>query len=859
MSIQISLPFLVAITACSGAAFGSQPVPADDCYPDAITHPDQIAMEDIAGRMIRLLPQSERAKIQAADGLGSEAIDLSRLSTGVDRSITAHVDPDITPAEYRDMLVSDELEERMTDTQRMMLDRLVEQLTAGIQPPALCFTPGTDPDYVNAINQLLEFRFQIMFQQTGRWSSTAVDGGGLGQGDPTTITYSYVPDGTFVPDLIGPQGNSNLFSWLNGIYGSPDEWQPIFDQVFDRWAELTGTSYIYEPNDDGANLNGPSGVVGVRGDVRIAAITIDGNSGVLAYNNFPNDGDMVFDSADNFYNFTGGNSLRLRNVAAHEHGHGLGMLHVCPIQETKLMEPFVTTDFDGPQLDDILNGIRHYGDVYEPDNSIAQANDLGTLGIGGIATVENAGVDDNSDSDYFKVSVNQRSRITFSVSPDAAAYVQGGQTSQCNGGSLTDYNSVHNLQITVVDSDGIFLDSINETGFGESETMVFDAETPGDYFFIVNGATNVNSVQRYEALVLVTNVPFLVPVIEADPPEAVDPGVPGSFDVTIDPREDTIVPGSAELFVSINGDAFAATPLASNGGESYTATLPPANCDDTVEFYIAVEGETGGEITLPEDGASDPFSASVGEFISAFEDDFETDMGWSVSGDALGRATGRWERGVPAGDGSRGDAPNDADGSGSCYLTGNGGPGSNTDVDDGETILTSPAFDVSGAGQATVSYSRWYDNTGSGTGAAPGADIFTVQISDNNGANWTNLEIVGPNTAESSGGWFSASFQVGDFVSLTDEIRIRFIAEDAGDGSVIEAAVDAIKVEALTCEAPDICLADFNNDGSVNFFDISAFLTAFNGGDQAADVTGDGVLNFFDVSSFLGAFSAGCP
>lgn len=55
------------------------------------------------------------------------------------------------------------------------------------------------------------------------------------------------------------------------------------------------------------------------------------------------------------------------------------------------------------------------------------------------------------------------------------------------------------------------------------------------------------------------------------------------------------------------------------------------------------------------------------------------------------------------------------------------------------------------------------------------------------------------------------------------------------------------------------CDADFNNDGSVNFFDVSGFLNAFNNGDLAADWNGDGLLNFFDVSGFLSAFNAGCP
>lgn len=55
------------------------------------------------------------------------------------------------------------------------------------------------------------------------------------------------------------------------------------------------------------------------------------------------------------------------------------------------------------------------------------------------------------------------------------------------------------------------------------------------------------------------------------------------------------------------------------------------------------------------------------------------------------------------------------------------------------------------------------------------------------------------------------------------------------------------------------CPADLTGDGSLNFFDVSAFLTAFGAMDPVADFTGDGSFNFFDVSEFLTAFSAGCP
>jgi hypothetical protein len=55
------------------------------------------------------------------------------------------------------------------------------------------------------------------------------------------------------------------------------------------------------------------------------------------------------------------------------------------------------------------------------------------------------------------------------------------------------------------------------------------------------------------------------------------------------------------------------------------------------------------------------------------------------------------------------------------------------------------------------------------------------------------------------------------------------------------------------------CPADLNGDDELNFFDVSAFLTAFNAMDPIADFNNDSVFNFFDVSAFLSAFNDGCP
>ena len=833
-------------------------------FPDAIASHGEMFKHDIAEKMFMQLPLEHQTKIAEAGGIGSENFDADAFAFENDAPPLLEVDPGITAHEYLEMIVSDSLAKRMTQEQWNILNAIADTLDDGKSVPHMCFAPDTDREYAYAVNQLIEFNYQVRFQQTARWSSTATNGGGLGQGTPTTLTYSFVPDGTFIPNGgIGlGSGNSQLFAWLDGVYGNTQDWQDMFHLVFDRWEELIGTTYVHELNDDGSNTNNASGVLGVRGDVRIGAFNYanDGNGGVLAYNYFPNDGDMIFDAFDTFYNVRGNNSRRLRNVAAHEHGHGLGMLHVCPASGTKLMEPFISTAYDGPQLDDTLNGIRHYGDNNEPDNSIAQATDLGDLNVGGASAVTNVGVDDNTDNDYFRVGVTEPARILFAVAPDAATYSQGSQTSQCNTGTSTNYNSVQNLRITAVDAGGNTLGTANNTGFGDVESLTIDLTSGGDeVFFVVDGATNVNSVQRYQVSVLVVDIPFMGPLLSADVPETVDPGTPSTFEVSIDPREDTIVDGSELIFVSVNGAAFIQSALIETGLNTYSAELPAVDCGDTVGFYLSVTGQTNGTGTLPRDGASDPFVAVVGQFENSFYDDFEGNMGWIISGDVIGRNNGRWERGEPNGDGSLGEPAVDADGSGSCFQTGNGNPGSNTDVDDGQTILNSPIFDLSSSPESFISYNRWFDNTGAGNGGSPNEDVFTVQVSNNAGIDWTTVEIVGPDSSESEGGWFDVSFRVADYVTPTNAVLLRFIAEDAGDPSVVEAAVDGISVDNLACEDPSTCLADLNGDGALNFFDVSAFLSAFSNGDLVADFTGDGDLNFFDVSAFLTAFSAGCP
>jgi hypothetical protein len=202
----------------------------------------------------------------------------------------------------------------------------------------------------------------------------------------------------------------------------------------------------------------------------------------------------------------------------------------------------------------------------------------------------------------------------------------------------------------------------------------------------------------------------------------------------------------------------------------------------------------------------------ISNVILVLDDDFNQNLGWTVSGDAT---NGQWQRGIPIGHGDRGDPNEDFDGSRICYLTGN--VDGESDVDNGTTYLDSPVFDLS-AGDARIRYARWYCND---FGENPNEDVFEVFISNNAGADWTIAETVGP-TDQASGGWIEYSFWAGDLVTPTDQMQLRFAAADLNGNSVVEAAIDAVTVTIYECEncaCPN--LGDWNGDGIINPVDVT--------------------------------------
>lgn len=301
-----------------------------------------------------------------------------------------------------------------------------------------------------------------------------------------------------------------------------------------------------------------------------------------------------------------------------------------------------------------------------------------------------------------------------------------------------------------------------------------------------------------------------------------------------------VVPGTCPAVIDNTGKLYYRigtsgpfTQVAMNhlGANQYEAVLPAAECLSTIQYYVSVDRVPSGVIYDPAIPASAVHSAFVVDGFNTVADyDFESNPGWAVSGTV---ADGPWDAnpGVPV-NCARGDPPADYDGSGQCWLTDNSAANAcNSDVDGGSTTLTSQVIDISALADPQVSYARWYSNT---FGADPQNDIFTVEVSDNGGSSWSPLEIVGPTTGslnpEVSGGWVVKSYRIADFVSVTSQFRIRFVASDLNSGSVIEAGIDAFKIFDYICPPPcPGATGDINDDTMADGSDIQRFVDAMMG------------------------------
>ena len=195
-------------------------------------------------------------------------------------------------------------------------------------------------------------------------------------------------------------------------------------------------------------------------------------------------------------------------------------------------------------------------------------------------------------------------------------------------------------------------------------------------------------------------------------------------------------------------------------------------------------------VVLARDAAGNTDSNNVHVTAEATVLDFEIaatsfepdDANWAVAppNDA---ATGNWQWGNPVG--TPYQPEDDATPSGvNCWITGLGTTPSNGDVDDGTTTLVSTRYDMAGAANPIVRYTRWFTNDQGGSPGDP-TDTFKIDVSNDDGQNWTPLEEVGAGTPLE---WVPIG--LGIPIAPTSQMRFRFQTADLGAGSLVEAGID---------------------------------------------------------------------
>jgi hypothetical protein len=339
-------------------------------------------------------------------------------------------------------------------------------------------------------------------------------------------------------------------------------------------------------------------------------------------------------------------------------------------------------------------------------------------------------------------------------------------------------------------------------------------------------------------------------------PEMTAPGGGTTVPVEVSGVAQTPQPATGSLFVDTGG-GFVEIPMTEVTPNVYDAVFPAAACGTQISYYFSAETTGGDTAVWPVNAPLDSLVAFSGTGTAAvFADDFEADLGWTVTDGGI--TDGGWERAVPIDHGTcdRGNPGLDGDGSGMCFVTDNDStPLCNSDVDHGSTTLTSPIMDASQPG--FITYRRWYSNA---QGDWPLQDVFVVEVSGDGGVGWITLETVGPDGPEVDGGWIQKTFWLGDFIAPTSQFRIRFTASDTDPPSLVEAGVDGVELSAVTCAlAPPF---DLTGDGVVGVEDLIEVITTWNRDAVAPDpdvgAAGAGLAELLGVLANLGT-SAGAP
>jgi hypothetical protein len=336
-------------------------------------------------------------------------------------------------------------------------------------------------------------------------------------------------------------------------------------------------------------------------------------------------------------------------------------------------------------------------------------------------------------------------------------------------------------------------------------------------------------------------------------PEFIEPGVGFELDIQLTPIGDVVIDSeTVQVFVSIDGAAYAPSSIVNLGNDLYRATFPAAACGSFLQYYVEADLDNGSEFSDPPSAPSTTFSAmSALGLTVAFEDEIEEDVsGWIIENAGAPGDIGAWEQADPEGTIFNGSIANPDDDHTDghfgvqAFVTANGEDGeaaSVNDVDGGPFHLVTPTLDT-GGNDATVTYARWFFSE-SGV-----VDAMTVDVSNDDGASWVPVP---EHTTDGTGSaWEVVSLVVGEYVEPTSQVRLRFTVSDAPNDSVTEGGIDDLTVEVLECPGGE-CPGDLNGDGTTDVEDLVALILAWGTSDPAADINGDGLVAVEDLVELI--------
>lgn len=256
--------------------------------------------------------------------------------------------------------------------------------------------------------------------------------------------------------------------------------------------------------------------------------------------------------------------------------------------------------------------------------------------------------------------------------------------------------------------------------------------------------------------------------------------------------------------------------VALSGGNNYTGFIPFLTAGTVVDYYLELSDNVGGVpfsnpyLANRTSNPNLPFQLLVGYETLEADNLFGTAAQWSLNAPGDDAGTGLWTIGSPNASFVdddimvQTDTDNTPDNNNYCAFTGNANTTAsvgNNDVDDGRTTLTSKAYNLMQFTNPAFSYYRWYTND---QGANPGNDFWEVYISNNGGSTWIPVE----NTNVADHSWRLAALRVQDYVPLSSDVRLRFIASDnviagapSDGGSLVEAAIDDLVLYEQADEA----------------------------------------------------------